>query len=166
MQTCFTPNNRRILCRIQCFPICMICISHMHCQFEPISIGTICHIGNCLRQHLQLICFCNVGICIVFDRLPILRSLGIFVQQDIVLSADGSSCSRRTRNMCHGLIQEFPHIYLRILIGTETNIMHQIIHIHLDGVILYLFVVDIGIIVVGETSRQHGIQISIRGKGL
>ena len=68
--------------------------------------------------------------------------------------------------MCHGLIQEFPHIYLRILIGTETNVMHQVIHIHLNGAILYLFVVDIGIIAVGETSRQHRIQISIRGKRL
>ena len=68
--------------------------------------------------------------------------------------------------MCHGLIQELPHVYLCILIGTETNVMHQVIHIHLDGAILYLFVVDIGIIAVGETSRQHGIQISIWREGL
>ena len=63
--------------------------------------------------------------------------------------------------MGDGLIQKFPHIHLCILICAETDIMHQIIHIHQDIAVLYLLIVIIGIPCIGESARQHGVQIAI-----
>ena len=64
--------------------------------------------------------------------------------------------------MGNGLIQEFPHIHLGILVRTETNIVHQIVHIHLDIAVLYLLEIIPGISVTGESVGQHRIKIAVR----
>ena len=161
VETRFTPDHRRVLCSIQCIPVGMVSISLMHCQPEPVAIDIVCLIFYRLRQLLQLFGSGDTGSRIVPYLLHILCSLRVLVQQHTVLTADIAACGRRAGDMGDGLIQKFPHIHLYILICAETDIMHQIIHIHQDIAVLYLLIVIIGIPCVGESARQHGVQIAI-----
>ena len=64
--------------------------------------------------------------------------------------------------MGNGLIQKFPHIYLCILIRTEANIVHQIVHIHLDIAVLHLLEIVPDISGIRESAGQHRIKIAVR----
>ena len=140
----------------------MILVPLAHCQLEPISVCTACHVLHSLGQLLELVSCFDRGIGSIFHCLHILCSLRIFVQQRIVLSADAAACGRRTRNVGNGLIQKFPHIYLCILIRTEANIVHQIVHVHLDIAVLHLFEIIPDISGVRESAGQHRIKIAVR----
>ena len=161
VQTCLAPYNRRILCGLQIFPVCIVFVSLAHCQPEPVSVLAVGHILHCLRQLLQLVGCVNFGACIVLHRLHILCSLGVLIQQCVILTANGSVCGARTRNVGNGLIQKFPHIHLGILVRTETNIVHQIVHIHLDIAVLYLLEIVPGISFTSKAIRQHRIEFAI-----
>ena len=139
----------------------MILVSLAHCQLEPISVCTACHVLHGLGQLLELISRFDRGIGSIFHRLHILCSLGILVQQRVVLSADAAACGRRTRNVGNGLIQKFPHIYLSILIRTEANIVHQIVHVHLDIAVLHLLEIIPDISGIRKSAGQHWIKITI-----
>ena len=161
VETCLAPYHRCILCGLQICPVCIVLVPLAHCQPEPISVCTACHVLHRLRQLRQLVGSINFGACIVLHRLHILCSLGVLIQQCVILTANGSVCGTRTRNVGNGLIQEFPHIHLGILVRTETNIVHQIVHIHLDIAVLYLLEIIPGISVTGESAGQRGIKFAI-----
>ena len=63
--------------------------------------------------------------------------------------------------MGNGLIQKFPHIYLSILIRTEANIVHQIVHVHLDIAVLHLLEIIPDISGIRKSAGQHWIKITI-----
>ena len=75
VQACFAPHNRCILCRIQICPVCMILVPLTHCQLEPISVCTACHVLHGLGQLLELVSRFDRGIGSIFHRLHILCSL-------------------------------------------------------------------------------------------
>ena len=64
--------------------------------------------------------------------------------------------------MGNGLIQKFPHIHLCILIRTEANIVHQIVHIHLDTAVLHLLEIIPDVSGISESVGQHRIKIAVR----
>ena len=64
--------------------------------------------------------------------------------------------------MGNGLIQKFPHIHLCILIRTEANIVHQIVHIHLDTAVLHLLEITPDVSGIRESAGQHRIKIAVR----
>ena len=64
--------------------------------------------------------------------------------------------------MCNGLIQKFPHIHLCILIRTEANIVHQIVHIHLDTAVLHLLEITPDVSGIRESVGQHRIKFAVR----
>ena len=161
METCLAPYHRCILCGLQICPVCIVLVPLAHCQPEPISVCTACHVLYRLRQLRQLVGSIDFGACIVLHRLHILCSLGILIQQCVILTANGSVRGTRTRNVGNGLIQEFPNIHLGILVRTETNIVHQIVHIHLDIAVLYLLEIVPGISFTSKAIRQHRIEFAI-----
>ena len=140
----------------------MVSISLMHCQPEPVAIDIVCLIFYRLGQLLELVSRFDRGIGSIFHRLHILCSLGILVQQRVVLFADAAACGGRTRNVGDGLIQKFPHIHLCILIRTEANIVHQIVHIHLDTAVLHLLEIIPDVSGIRESAGQHRIKIAVR----
>ena len=75
VETGFTPDHRRVLCNIQCFPVGMVSISLMHCQPEPVAIDIVCLIFYRLGQLLELVSRFDRGIGSIFHRLHILCSL-------------------------------------------------------------------------------------------
>ncbi len=64
--------------------------------------------------------------------------------------------------MGNGLIQKFPHIHLCILIRTEANIVHQIVHIHLDTAVLHLLEITPDVSGIRESAGQHRIKFAVR----